>query len=687
MFVPQHYLPQRCRLPCHEIRKWQRLFIYFSVTEVTSSAATKPSRQEKGTWPFGPSPATWPWPFSEREKPGIDFGIQSRHDQTYMFDSDGEGGPLYGTALMSSPAPIAYNNASDNSNFVHVLVDSGASDHYFDDFLTPKLNRRLLDYTCLTTPRKILTAGGALLDGTGEGILQGIIIDNYGNGHLVRIQILVVPTIGRNLFSVKAATRNGIVSIFDRGNPRLEAFGVTLPLLGEQDNLYSFVLDLSAEASGTTELAMNAVSNAQLWHRRLGHFNRRSLEPMQRHDGSGITFDGTIADYDVCAVRKDLQLAHPKKAEHAGITRPFQLCYGDLMDPFTPEAYGGFKYVSKITDQFTRWTGVYLLENKSCAFNSFCLFVTSTVIPCGGRVIRWRTDKRRKYTSEAFKLYSLETGTIQEFASTNTPQQNGLSERVGRTLCSMVRCLLVGSERPPKLWGEFMLTAAYLCNRMSNSGLDMETPFKRLYGKRPICRISKSLALEISPTSRMPRSWNPSPGNECCAALARTKRSSTGYGTRTVAGWWRASSHLIPQPARPSPLREVPPVELVDDYASTDDLLRDARDYNAILDFNVNIPAEHANADSVDGDPGMEPILEQIRDITRKDLLIPPGESSSGGASSVGTLPGGTLPESSSPSSAPDPMPTDDQAAPAPSPTLSPARSEEAARRTTRPAP
>ena len=298
--------------------------------------------------PFGPSPATCPWPFAEREKPVIDFGRQSKHDPTYMFDTDGEG-PLYDTALMSLPATIAYNNARDCSNLVHVLVDSGAPDHYFDDFLIPMFNRRLLDYTCLTTPRKILTAGWALLDGTVEIILQGVITNNYGNGHVVRIQILSVSTIGCNLFSVNTSTRNGFVSIFDRENPRLEAFGVTLTLRGEQDDLYSFVLDLSADAYGATKLAMNVMSNAQLWHRRLVHLNRRSLELVQRHDANGVTFDGTIADCDVCAVGKGQQLAHPKKPQHAGITRPFQLCYGDLMGPFTHEAYGGFKYVSKIT--------------------------------------------------------------------------------------------------------------------------------------------------------------------------------------------------------------------------------------------------------------------------------------------------------------------------------------------------
>ena len=193
---------------------------------------------------------------------------------------------------------------------------------------------------------------------------------------------------------------------------------------------------------------------------------------MQRHDVNGITIDGTIADCDVCGVGKGQQLAHLKKAEHAGITRPFQRCYRNLMGSFTPKAYGGFKYASKITDQFTKWTAVYLVEYylveyKDCAFDSFRMLVTSTVIPCGGRVLRWRPDKGGEYTSEAFRHYCLETGITQAYAATNTPQQNGVSERVGRTLCSMVRCLLVDSGPPPKLWGgscSLRLTSATVCH-------------------------------------------------------------------------------------------------------------------------------------------------------------------------------------------------------------------------------
>ena len=106
-----------------------------------------------------------------------------------------------------------------------------------------------------------------------------------------------------------------------------------------------------------------------------------------------------------------------------------------------------------------------------------------------------------------------------------------------------------------------------------------------------------------------------------------------------------------------------------------------------VLDFDVNIPAEDANVDSVESGPGMEPILEQICDVTRKKLLIPPGESLSGGVWSVEPSPGGTLPETLSPSSAPDPMPAGDQATLTPALAHSPAPPEAAARCTGRPAP
>ena len=44
----------------------------------------------------------------------------------------------------------------------------------------------------------------------------------------------------------------------------LEAGDITVPLRGEDDNLYSLKLDLGANGYGGKELAMNAVANAQV---------------------------------------------------------------------------------------------------------------------------------------------------------------------------------------------------------------------------------------------------------------------------------------------------------------------------------------------------------------------------------------------------------------------------------------
>ena len=186
----------------------ERPYISFTATEVQSK--TEPAmalRQKNGIWPFGPLTAARTWPFVEREKATISLGAQDESDLYYMYEgTDGKGESPYGTTLVASGQAAFEHKPSEGDDSVTVLVDSGASG--FDDLIIPSLDYRLLNYVLLTTPLNILTAGGALLDGTAEIILQGLVTDNYGEQHLARIAILIVTGIGRNLFSVKSATEH-----------------------------------------------------------------------------------------------------------------------------------------------------------------------------------------------------------------------------------------------------------------------------------------------------------------------------------------------------------------------------------------------------------------------------------------------------------------------------------------------
>ena len=64
----------------------------------------------------------------------------------------------------------------------------------------------------------------------------------------------MVPGIERNLFSVMTSAKKYIVTIFDYENPRLEGFNVTVLLRSKSGDLYSFVLNLSADRYGAENL-------------------------------------------------------------------------------------------------------------------------------------------------------------------------------------------------------------------------------------------------------------------------------------------------------------------------------------------------------------------------------------------------------------------------------------------------
>ena len=109
-------------------------------------------------------------------------------------------------------------------------MDCGASGPYFDDAIIPRLRDRLEEYKVLDVPRKISTPGGRGPNGTAQGALRGHVIDGKRGRRLIQLSCLIVPGLGRNLFSVKQAARNGVVSILDMTNRKLGTHKHTFPL-------------------------------------------------------------------------------------------------------------------------------------------------------------------------------------------------------------------------------------------------------------------------------------------------------------------------------------------------------------------------------------------------------------------------------------------------------------------------
>jgi len=67
---------------------------------------------------------------------------------------------------------------------------------------------------------------------------------------------------------------------------------------------------------------------------------------------------------------------------------------------------------------------------------------------------------------------------------TRTPEQNGVAERMNRTLNERVRCMRIQSGLPKVFWANAIRTAAYLINRGPSVSLGYQLPEEVWSGNR-----------------------------------------------------------------------------------------------------------------------------------------------------------------------------------------------------------
>lgn len=76
-------------------------------------------------------------------------------------------------------------------------------------------------------------------------------------------------------------------------------------------------------------------------------------------------------------------------------------------------------------------------------------------------------------------------GTTRRLTVHNTPEYNGVAERLNRTLLDKIRAMRHDSSLPKFLWGEALQHSVYLKNRTSTKALDDITPHEVLFDEKP----------------------------------------------------------------------------------------------------------------------------------------------------------------------------------------------------------
>ncbi|GJV44041.1 putative ribonuclease H-like domain-containing protein [Tanacetum coccineum] len=91
-----------------------------------------------------------------------------------------------------------------------------------------------------------------------------------------------------------------------------------------------------------------------------------------------------------------------------------------------------------------------------------------------------------------------EKGIKQEFSNARTPQQNGVAERMNRTLIEAARTMLADSHLPTTFWAEAVNTACYTFNRVRVTKPQNKTPYELLFGHKPILSYIRPFGCHVT---------------------------------------------------------------------------------------------------------------------------------------------------------------------------------------------
>jgi transposase InsO family protein len=224
-----------------------------------------------------------------------------------------------------------------------------------------------------------------------------------------------------------------------------------------------------------------------LWHRRLAHVGMKNLHKLLKGKHIlGLTNIHFEKDRicSACQVGKQVAVHHPQK-NIMTTDRPLELLHMDLFGPITYISIDESKYCLVIVDDYSRFTWIFFLQEKSQTQETLKRFLRRAQNEFGLRIKKIKSDNGTEFKNSQIEGFLEEDGIKHEFSSPYTPQQNGVVERKNRTLLDMTRTMLDEYKTPNRFWAEAINTACYSINRLYLHRILKKTSYELLIGKKP----------------------------------------------------------------------------------------------------------------------------------------------------------------------------------------------------------
>lgn len=365
-------------------------------------------------------------------------------------------------------------------------IDSGCGAHMTNDLR--ELNKSQ------TTNFKIIGPFGTSSSSAGKmGEVNIPVKIEDRDCHVSLSQVLYSRELNKKLMSVSKLTERGALVFFEDNYCKVinkESGEVVLRAEIDNTGLYR-VCDI-IEDNEVAVCSVTINTTIKELHDLYGHISCDKIRNMYK-EGLLSNYNITnLKDNIVCKVCDETKLARTKFtiSKDRVVTKVGEVLHSDVCGPINVSSLGKNKYFITYTDHFTDYTYIKTIAHKSEALSQFINIVNIIKTQCDGSVKLLVHDGGGEYTSSEFVRYREDNGIISECTPPYTPQRNGKSERLNRTLLGMVRAMLKAKRCPKYLWGECVVYATLLRNSTNVDGKAI-TRFEEFWQKKPPLKLLK----------------------------------------------------------------------------------------------------------------------------------------------------------------------------------------------------
>lgn len=455
----------------------------------------KPYHTRETCWKIHGKPTNWT-PKKSRGREGKSLQVESEHEPGGVL-----GGGFSKDQIEQLRKMLAIPQASSTSLMAQKgtlltafggltkqgepwIIDSGATDHMTG------CEKLFSSYNPSPGNHKVRVADGSLSVVAGTGTIKI-------SSNITLKAVLHVPNLSCNLLSISKITKDlDCVINFSASTCVFQdrTSGRRIGSAKEVDGLYHFEDDFFVRSQVQVAVGSSPLSRTErimLLHCRLGHPSFSYL----KHLFPSLFKNHDLFQCEICQLAKHNRIFLPSQPYRA--SKPFSLIHSDIWGPSRVCSLTNKRWFITFTDDHTRVCWVYLLKGKAEVGSVFQNFYSLIKTQYNESIKILRTDNGTEYFTTVLADFLIKNGIIHQSSCVGTPKQNGVSERKNRHLLEVARSLLFQSNVPKCFWGDAILTACYLINRMPSRVLNFQTPLNRLFESYPESRSSSMLDLKV----------------------------------------------------------------------------------------------------------------------------------------------------------------------------------------------